>query len=117
MCIRDSPQPNQARSGDMVSVSPTSSRSVPRNIHPAGRVVLPRQTRICCSQLRPGLPLTGLPGHPLFWGTRVASQRVGVYIDYSNVYSGARDAFALTSEQGYRGNVNPDYLAKRVALQ
>lgn len=44
-------------------------------------------------------------------------KRVGVYIDYSNVYSGARDAFMLDSAPGYRGNVNPDYLAKRVALQ
>lgn len=42
---------------------------------------------------------------------------MGVYVDYSNVYSGARDAFGLTSEPGYRGNVNPLYLAKRVALQ
>lgn len=47
----------------------------------------------------------------------MAKKRVGVYVDYSNVYSGARDAFALTDEPGYRGNVNPDYLAKRVALQ
>lgn len=43
--------------------------------------------------------------------------RVGVYIDYSNVYSGARDAFILDRAQGHRGNVNPIYLAKRVALQ
>ena len=43
--------------------------------------------------------------------------RVGVYIDYGNVYHGARDAFNLHSEQGYVGNVNPMYLAKRVALQ
>ena len=42
--------------------------------------------------------------------------RVGVYIDYSNVYSGARDAFALWSEPGYRGNVNPLFLGKHVAL-
>lgn len=42
--------------------------------------------------------------------------RVGVYIDYSNVYSGARDAFILTSEPGYRGNIIPMYLGKRVAL-
>lgn len=42
--------------------------------------------------------------------------RVGVYIDYSNVYSGARDAFMLDSAQGYRGNVNPMHLAKRVAF-
>jgi hypothetical protein len=47
----------------------------------------------------------------------VGKRRVGVYIDYSNVYSGARDAFGLTEEPGYRGNVNPVYLAKRVALQ
>lgn len=43
--------------------------------------------------------------------------RVGVYIDYSNVYSGARDAFMLDSAPGYRGNVNPMHLAKRVAMQ
>lgn len=42
--------------------------------------------------------------------------RVGVYIDYSNVYSGARDAFVLTGQPGHRGNVNPLYLAKCVAL-
>ncbi len=42
--------------------------------------------------------------------------QVGVYIDYSNVYSGARDAFILDSAQGHRGNVNPVSLAKRVAL-
>lgn len=47
----------------------------------------------------------------------MSKRRVGVYIDYSNVYSGARDAFGLTQEPGYRGNVNPIYLAKRVALQ
>lgn len=47
----------------------------------------------------------------------MAKLRVGVYVDYSNVYSGARDAFGLTAEPGYRGNVNPDYLAKRVSLQ
>lgn len=39
-----------------------------------------------------------------------------MYIDYSNVYSGARDAFILDRAPGYRGNVNPMYLAKRVAL-
>lgn len=42
--------------------------------------------------------------------------RVGVYIDYSNVYKGARDAFILRAEPGYRGNVNPMSLAKHVAL-
>lgn len=47
----------------------------------------------------------------------MSKKRVGVYIDYSNVYSGARDAFGLEYEPGYRGNINPDYLAKRVALQ
>lgn len=47
----------------------------------------------------------------------MTKKRVGVYVDYSNVYSGARDAFGLTFEPGYRGNVNPDFLAKRVALQ
>lgn len=46
----------------------------------------------------------------------MSKTRVGVYIDYSNVYSGARDAFRLWNEQGYRGNVNPFYLAKHVAL-
>lgn len=50
-------------------------------------------------------------------GGSVSKRRVGVYIDYSNVYAGARDAFGLTREPGYRGNVNPLYLAKRVALQ
>lgn len=44
-------------------------------------------------------------------------KRVGVYIDYSNVYSGARDAFGMAQDPGYRGNINPDYLGKRVALQ
>ncbi len=44
-------------------------------------------------------------------------QRVGVYIDYSNVYSGARDAFILDRAPGHRGHVNPLHLAKRVALQ
>lgn len=47
----------------------------------------------------------------------VSKRRVGVYIDYSNVYAGARAAFGLDQAQGYRGNVNPLYLAKRVALQ
>lgn len=42
--------------------------------------------------------------------------RVGVYIDYSNVYKGARDAFMLWNEPGYRGNVDPMKLAKHVAL-
>ncbi len=40
-----------------------------------------------------------------------------MYIDYSNVYSGARDAFMLEQAPGYRGNVNVEYLAKRLALQ
>ncbi|HEY1529633.1 MAG TPA: hypothetical protein VGF80_02380, partial [Galbitalea sp.] len=43
-------------------------------------------------------------------------RRVGVYIDYSNVYSGARDAFILWNQPGYRGNINPLYLGKHVAL-
>lgn len=42
--------------------------------------------------------------------------RVGVYIDYSNVYSGARDAFMLDRAQGHRGNIEPMSLAKRVTL-
>jgi len=46
----------------------------------------------------------------------VAKTRVGVYVDYSNVYEGARDAFDLQHLQGYRGNVNPMHLAKHVAL-
>lgn len=41
--------------------------------------------------------------------------RVGVYIDYSNVYKGARDAFILREAPGYRGNVNPMLIAKHVA--
>lgn len=43
--------------------------------------------------------------------------RVGVYIDYSNVYKGARDAFRLDRAAGHRGNVQPVNLAKRVELQ
>ena len=59
----------------------------------------------------------GVPGH-LFCPERraVAKTRVGVYIDYSNVYSGARDAFMLWNEQGYKGNINPFFLARHVAL-
>lgn len=43
--------------------------------------------------------------------------RVGVYVDYSNVYSGARAAFILKNEPGHRGNINPMYVAKCVALR
>lgn len=46
----------------------------------------------------------------------MAKHRVGVYVDYSNVYSGARDAFMLDHAPGYRGNIVPLHLAKRVAL-
>ena len=42
-------------------------------------------------------------------------RRVGVYVDYSNVYKGARDAFALRGTKGHRGNVNPVRLAERLA--
>lgn len=40
-----------------------------------------------------------------------------MYIDYSNVYSGARDAFMLEQAQGHRGNITPAHLAKCVALR
>ncbi len=43
-------------------------------------------------------------------------RRVGVYVDYSNVYKGARDAFALRNAKGHRGNVHPVRLAERLAL-
>ena len=43
-------------------------------------------------------------------------RRVGVFIDYSNVHAGARDAFMLDQAAGHRGNINPDFLAKRLAL-
>lgn len=42
-------------------------------------------------------------------------RRVGVYVDYSNVYKGARDAFLLDRAPGHRGNVRPVDLAVRVA--
>jgi hypothetical protein len=43
-------------------------------------------------------------------------KRVGVYVDYSNVYKGARDAFVLHGTPGHRGNVDPVTLARRVAF-
>lgn len=43
--------------------------------------------------------------------------RVGVYVDYSNVYKGARDAFILRESPGYRGNVNPMLIAEHLATK
>lgn len=38
-----------------------------------------------------------------------------MYVDYSNVYKGARDAFLLDRAPGHRGNVHPVHLAQRLA--
>ena len=42
-------------------------------------------------------------------------RRVAVYIDYSNVYKGARTAFLLDGSPGHRGNIHPVRLARRLA--